>query len=97
MSLRSLSVYSIAALAGGTMLALATSPASALTLSGPSLEQPVASTQIDKVYYYRYGYRGYGYRGYGYRGYGWRGGYYRPGWGYGRRCWRGYYGRLVCN
>lgn len=91
MSLRSLSAYSIAALAGGTMLALATGPASALTLSGPSLEQSVASAQIDKAYYYRYGYRGW--RG----SYGWRGGYYHRGWGYGRRCWRGYYGRLVCN
>jgi hypothetical protein len=86
MSLQSLSAYSIAALAGGTMLALATSPASAVTLSGPSLEQSVASAQIDKVWYR-----------YGYRGYGWRGGYYHRGWGYGRRCWRGYYGRLVCN
>jgi hypothetical protein len=92
MSLRSLSAYSIAALAGGTMLAFAASPASAFTLSGgPSLERPVASAQIDKVWYR------YGYRGYGYRGYGWRGGYYHRGWGYGRRCWRGYYGRLVCN
>jgi hypothetical protein len=87
MSMRS--TYSIAALAGATMLALSLSPASAFTLSGPSLEQPVASAQVDKVWW-RYGY---GYRGYGWRGYGWRG----PGyWGYGH-CWRGYYGALHCN
>ncbi|MGA2793771.1 MAG: hypothetical protein ABSE69_09575 [Roseiarcus sp.] len=67
------------------------SPASAFSLSGPSLEQPVASAQVDKVWW-RYGY---GYRGYGWRGYGWRGYGYHP-WGYGH-CWRGYYGALHCN
>jgi hypothetical protein len=93
MSLKTSTIYSVGALAGAAMLGLSLSPASAFTLSGPSLEQPVASASIDKVWYYRYGYRGYGWRGYG-----WRGGYYRPGWGYyGRHCWRGYYGRLVCN
>ena len=82
MSMRA--TYSIVDLAGATMLALSLSPASAFTLSGPSLEQPVASAQVDKVWW-RYGY--------GYRGYGWR----RPGyWGYGH-CWRGYYGALHCN
>jgi hypothetical protein len=86
--MRSFATYTIAAVAGGTMLA-SLSPASAFTLSGPSLEQPVASAQIDKVWWrYGYGYRGYGWRGYGYG--------YRPGWGYGH-CWRGYSGALHCN
>ncbi len=44
----------LAAVAGGTMLA-SLRPASAFTLSGPSLEQPVASALIDKVWW-RYGY-----------------------------------------
>jgi hypothetical protein len=87
MSLSSFSAYSVAALTGGAMLALSWGPASALTLSGPSLTPPLASAQIDKVYYrggYHGGYRG-GYRGgYAYRG-GYRGGYaYRGGYrGYG--------------
>jgi hypothetical protein len=56
-----LRIVAIAALAGGAMLALSLSPASALTLSGPSLSQPVASAQVDKVwwrsgYYHRWGY-----------------------------------------
>jgi len=92
MSIKTSTIFSIGAIAGATMLGLSLTPASAFTLTGPSLEQPVASAQIDKVWY-RYGYRGYGWRG----GYRWHGGYYRRGWGYGRHCWRGYYGRLVCN
>jgi hypothetical protein len=110
MSLRSSTIYAVGAVAGASMLALSWGPASAMTLSGPSLEQPVTSSHIDKAYY-RYGWRGgYGYRGYGWRGYGWRGygyGYGYPGYGYGYgypgyggyyggRCWRGYYGRLRC-
>ena len=65
------------------MLALELSPASAFTLSGPSV-QLVTSGQFDKVYYrgYHGGYHGYhGYHGgYAYRGgYGYHGGYgYRP-------------------
>ena len=87
MSVRSSVIYSIAAVAGASMLALSLGPASAFTLSGPSLEQPVASAKIDKVWWrYGYGYRGYGYRGYGYPGYRW-----------GYHCWRGYYGALHCN
>jgi hypothetical protein len=84
MSLRSLTNRSIAALAGASMLAVSLSPASALTIAGPSLTQSVASAQIDKVWW-RGGWgwgRGWGWRGgWGYRGWGWRG----PGWG-----WRGY-------
>jgi hypothetical protein len=74
---------SVAALAGGAMLALELSPASAFTLYGTSA-QPLTSGQFDKVYY-RGGYRYHG----GYRG-GYRGGYaYRGGYGYRY----GYHGR----
>ena len=86
------------------MLTISMGPASAFTLASPSLEQPVASAQIDKVWWrggWRggYGWRGYGWRGYGWRGYGWRGyGYYGYPYGYGYgHCWRGYYGALRCN
>jgi hypothetical protein len=88
MSKSVLSSLSVAALAGCAMLALELSPASAFTLSGPSV-QPLTSGQFDKVYYrgYHGGYHGYhgGYHsGYAYRGgYGYHGGYgYRP-YGYG--------------
>ena len=95
MSKSTLSSLSVAALAGGAMLALELSPASAFTLSGPSV-QLVTSGQFDKVYYrgYHGGYHGYhgGYHGYhgGYHGgyayrgrYGYHGGYaYRGGYGY---------------
>ena len=94
MSKSILSSLSVAALAGGAMLALELSPASAFTLSGPSV-QLVTSGQFDKVYYRGYhggyhgnhGYHGYhgGYHGgYAYRGrYGYHGGYaYRGGYGY---------------
>ena len=54
-----LSSLSVAALAGGSMLALELSPASAFTLSGAPV-QLVTSGQFDKVYYrgYHGGYRG---------------------------------------
>jgi hypothetical protein len=65
------------------MFALSLSPASAFIPSGPSLEQPVASAQVHKVWW-RGGYHAW--RG-GYHA--WRGGYgYRhTGWGYGARRW----------
>ena len=88
MSKSILTCLSVAALAGGAMLALELSPASAFTLSGTSV-QPLTSGQFDKVYYrgYHGGYHGYhgGYHGgYAYRGrYGYHGGYaYRGGYGY---------------
>ena len=88
MSKSTLSSLSVAALAGGAMLALELSPASAFTLSGPSV-QLATSGQFDKIYYrgYHGGYHGYhgGYHGgYAYRGrYGYHGGYaYRGGYGY---------------
>jgi len=79
-----LSSLSVAALAGGAMLALELSPASAFTLSGTSA-QLVTSGQFDKVYYRGYhGYHGGYHGGYAYRGgYRYHGGYaYRGGYGY---------------
>jgi hypothetical protein len=55
MSALNLANYSVAALAGATMLALSFSPAAAFTLSGPSLADPVASVQIEKVWWDRWG------------------------------------------
>ena len=43
----------LGALAGGAMLVVASGPSSAFTLSSsPSLERPVATAGIQKVYYY---------------------------------------------
>jgi hypothetical protein len=78
--MRILTGTAIAAVGGAAMLALSLSPASAFTLSGPSLEQPVASAQIEKVWW-RHGWRG------GWHG-GWRGGY--------RHCWINRWGNRVC-
>jgi hypothetical protein len=89
---RNLATYSLAAIAGAAMLTLSIGHASAFTLASPSLEQPFASAQIEKVYC-RWGRCGYGY---GWGGYGWRG----PGWGYGygyRHCWINRWGYRVCN
>ena len=94
MSSGNLASRSIAALAGASMLVLSLSPASALTIAGPSLERSVASAQVDKVWWRGgWGWRGgLGWRGgWGYRGWGWRGGrgyagWRGPGWG------PGYYG-----
>jgi hypothetical protein len=84
-----LAARSLAALVGASMLALSLSPASALTLVAPSLEQTVASAQVEKVWWrHGWGYHG----GWGWhRQWGWGGG---PGWG--PHCWRGYWGRLHC-
>jgi hypothetical protein len=95
----------IAAIVGCSMLASSFTPASAFTLAGSSLQQPVASAQIDKVWW-----RG---CGWGRCHYGWGPGavigglaagaiigalaaptYYGPAYGH---CWRGYYGYLHCN
>ncbi len=81
----------VAALAGVAMLAISASSASAFTLSSPSIEQPMASSDIDHVWC-----RGWGCRGWGWHrhwGPGWGPG---PGWGY-RHCWRGPWGHLHCN
>ena len=72
MSIRSVVNRSVAALAGASMLGLSLNPASAMTLVGPSLQNSVASSQVDKVWW----------RG----GWGWHGGWGRGGWGW-RRGW----------
>jgi hypothetical protein len=70
-------------------IAMTATSAPAFTLSAPSLDKPVAASNVENAYYgYGWRGRGWGWRrpwGYGY-GYGWR---YRP-WGYGygwRRRW----------
>jgi hypothetical protein len=107
MSLRSLLGYSTAALSGVAMLAASFGPASAFTLSGPSLNRQ-STTSVENVFW-----RGGGWRGGGWRGGGWRwgpgvvvgglaagalvggyyGGYYGPGYG---NCWRDGWGRIRC-
>jgi hypothetical protein len=96
MSVKTLAKYTIAAISGASMLALSLSPASAFTLSAPSLEQPVASAQIDKVWWHGGWHHGWG------GGWGWHHAWgYGGGWGYGDgwgpHCWRGYWGHLHCN
>jgi hypothetical protein len=100
MSFRTVAKYTIAAIGGATMLATSLSPASAFTLAAPSLEQPVASAQIDKVWFNGGWHHGWG-GGWGWHhgwGGGWAGGY-GGGYGYGGgpHCWRGYWGHLHCN
>lgn len=73
----------VAALAGVAMLAISASSASAFTLSSPSLEQPMASSSIDHVWWDRWGrwHPNWG-----------------PGWGWHHRhCWRGPWGHLHCH
>jgi hypothetical protein len=67
----------LSALAGASLLALSMSPASAFTLSSPSIGEPFAAAQVDKVWWRHYGY------------YGWHRRYWGPGWGWGgyRHCW----------
>jgi hypothetical protein len=77
----------IAAAAGAAMLAMTAVPASAFTLSAPSLAPSVASADIDHVYWHH----GYGWHGGWHHGYGWH-----RGWGWHRHCWRGPYGGLHC-
>lgn len=88
---RKLAICSLAALAGAAMLALSMSPASAFTLASPSLEQPVASAQIEKVWWHH----GWGGGWHGGWHHGWGGGGWGPGWGY-RRCWINQWGNRVC-
>lgn len=78
----------IAALSGASMLALAMSPASALTLVGPALDQPLASSQIELAGWHGDGGFGHGDRHYGghwghdYWGHGyWGHGYWGSGYG----------------
>lgn len=83
MSTRILTGGVLAAVAFAAMLGMTATSASAFTLSSPSLERPVVGSDIDHVWWDRWGR--------------WHPNYWgRPGWGYGRRCWRGYYGYWHC-
>jgi hypothetical protein len=85
MTMMKLASRSMAALVGAAMLALSMNPASAFTLSGPSLDGPVASAAIQKVWWDRWG--------------NWRPNHRVPDPvpGYdGRRCWAGFNGVVHC-
>jgi hypothetical protein len=88
----------LAAIAGAAMLAALSTPAPAFTLSSPSLDQPVASAEIEHVWWDRWG--GWHPNGWGWRGpgWGWRP-WYRPYWARPvyhpwRRCWWTWRGRV---
>lgn len=53
--MRNLAIWTVGAIAGASMLALSLGPASAFTLSGPTLKQSIASAQIDNVWWRRRG------------------------------------------
>ena len=80
--------------AGAAMVAISSAPASAITLSAPSIAPQVAGADVDKVWWDRWGYwhPGPGW-GWGW-GWGWGPGpwYYHPH----RHCWVGRWGRLHC-
>jgi hypothetical protein len=93
----------VSAAVGATMLAISMGPASAFTLSAPSLENKVATSSIEQIWWHHGGWhRSWGWRrGWGYRpwGWGWHGGWgYRPwGWGWHRRhCWVNRWGGVSC-
>jgi hypothetical protein len=92
-SMRNGSNYIVGALVGASMVALSLSTASAFTLSGPSLEQPVATGQIDKVWWH-HGWGGGWHGGWHGGGWGWHHGWGGPGW---RHCWINQWGNRVCN
>ncbi len=73
-----------AALAGAAMLAISSAPASAFTLTSPSLEQPVAAADITHVWcHWRCG--GWGHPGWGWGHPGWGHPGWGPGWGWHHR------------
>jgi hypothetical protein len=86
----------VAALTGVAMLVISASSASAFSLSSPSLQQPMASSHVDHVWWDSWG------RWHPNHPY-WGPRYWGPvapvpgqGWNM-RHCWRGYYGHLHCN
>src|SRR5271169_705897 len=88
----------VAAAAGAAMFAMTTmttAPASAFTLSAPSLEQRLVESDIEKVYWHR-GWGG-GWHGGWHRGGGWHGGWgWGGGWGWRRHCWVNRWGYIRC-
>ncbi len=98
MFMRMLKGGALAAVAGAAMLAMSASSASAFTLSSPSIERPIVSSNIDHVYCYNCGW-GHGYRwGYHpyYRPYYRPYMYARPYWVPRPRCGYNNWGRWVC-
>ena len=89
MTTKTMTNHAIAAFGGATMLALTLSPASAFTLSAPSLEAPVAAAQIDKVWW-----GGWHHWHHHFWGRPWAYGY---GGGWGPHCWRNPWGHLRCS
>jgi hypothetical protein len=102
MELRILSHGAIAAVAGAAMLATASGPSDAFTLSAPSLTPSVATADVQPAYWgwgwhhrwHRWHHWGWGPR------WGWYGGWHRWGWGpryaYGPRCWWTAWGSRRC-
>jgi hypothetical protein len=87
----------LAAVAGAAfVVAAASAPASAFTLSAPSLAAPVASAGVQHVWWDRWG-RWHPNHPWGWRRWGWGPGPYAYGY-YGpvRHCWRGPWGGLHC-
>jgi len=92
----------LAALAGATLAVLASSaPSSAFTLDAPSLAEPVATANVEQVWWDSWG-RWHPNRPWGWRRWGWAP---APAWGprpygfYGgpvRRCWVGPWGGVRC-
>jgi hypothetical protein len=81
----------LAAAAGAALMVVASSgPSSAFTLSSPSPNQPVASSNIQHIWWDRWG-------RWHPNGWGWRWGWRRPYWGWHhpwRRCWWNGYARV---
>jgi len=78
--------------AGAAMLAISAGSASAFTLSSPSLEQPMAASNIDHVWCcHHWGWGGWGWHPHYWGGGPWVGGPY-----WGPHCWINRWGYRVC-
>jgi hypothetical protein len=92
-----------ATLAGATLLVAASAqPSSAFTLSSPSIAAPLASDDVQPVWWDRWG-RWHPNHPWGWRRWGWGPppppppwGYYGYGYGPVRHCWRGPWGAVRC-
>jgi len=80
------------AMAGAAMLAISAGSASAFTASAPSLEQPMAASNIDHVWccHHYWGWGG----GWGWHPHYWGGPWVGPYWG--PHCWINRWGYRVC-
>lgn len=81
----------LAAVAGATlMIAASSAPASAFTLASASLDQPVASSDVQQAYW---GYHHWGWHRWGWHRWGWHP-YWHPYWHPWRHCWWTWHGRV---